>query len=166
MYKTGNIQPFWTDEYKNLPYEQNPYSDVNKVDYWKSLGFTHTHFTGKMCIVNPDDYSWADNFFKLFNGINIGVTFYKMETGVIMPIHLDHFNTYKQIYNLSNSKNIYRSIVFLESRKNGHIFEIENKLIQSWNPGDYVLWNNTAHHAAANLGVEPRYTVQITFLNV
>jgi len=36
-------------------------------------------------------------------------------------------------------------------------------LQHNWKAGDYVLWKNDAIHMAANLGLESRYTAQITF---
>ena len=31
-----------------------------------------------------------------------------------------------------------------------------------WSDGDYVMWNYDVPHMVGNLGIEPRYTMQIT----
>ena len=44
----------------------------------------------------------------------------------------------------------------------GHYFEIDNQAFTGWEKGDYVMWREDAPHAASNIGIEPRYTLQIT----
>jgi len=56
--------------------------------------------------------------------------------------------------------------VFLEDWQPGHILEIDGSPISQWHAGDYVIWNYDTPHMAANLGLVPRYTAQITFTNV
>jgi hypothetical protein len=40
--------------------------------------------------------------------------------------------------------------------------EIDGKPCLEWKRGDYVCWNFDVPHYAANFGVDPRYTMQIT----
>jgi hypothetical protein len=61
---------------------------------------------------------------------------------------------------------ISRAVIFLEDWKPGHIFEIEGNLLSNWKAGEYILWQYDTEHMAANLGIEPRYTAQLTFTNV
>jgi len=166
MYKVGNILPFWNDYYKQVPYSRKPVDNMSDEIVWRSLGFTHEFFTGEMCLIEKNKYSWAENFFNAFQGNNIGLTLYKMSPGVIMPTHIDKFSVYKKFFSLNSDKKIFRAIVFLEDWQNGHIFEIENKLFSSWSAGDYVLWDEKTPHMAANLGTTTRYTAQITFTDV
>ena len=57
---------------------------------------------------------------------------------------------------------IWRCIVFLEDWKSGHYLEVADKPLLGWRRGDYVAWNYDVPHFAANIGLEPRYTAQIT----
>jgi hypothetical protein len=52
--------------------------------------------------------------------------------------------------------------VFLEDWKPGHYFEGNDIAKVNWKAGDVVEWQYDAPHLAANLGLEPRYTLQIT----
>jgi hypothetical protein len=52
--------------------------------------------------------------------------------------------------------------VFLEDWKSGHYFEGNDVAKVNWRAGDVVEWQYDASHMAANLGLEPRYTLQIT----
>ena len=51
---------------------------------------------------------------------------------------------------------------FLEKWKSGHYFEIAGNSYCGWEKGDFIVWNGPVPHAASNIGLEPRYTLQIT----
>ena len=159
-YKTGHVKPWWTDEYKNLEFIQKPFNNEEDLKSWKEKGYILKECIGWNYIVKDDE--WARPFFTLFNGNNTGVTIFKMNTADILPLHRDTYKFYKSKYNI-NDETIYRAIVFLEDWKSGHLLEVENELQHNWKAGDYVLWKNDAIHMAANLGLESRYTAQITF---
>ena len=57
---------------------------------------------------------------------------------------------------------IYRAILFLEDWKPGHYAEYNYQPLVDWRVGDCVVWQYDAPHMAANLGLNPRYTLQIT----
>ena len=42
------------------------------------------------------------------------------------------------------------------------LFEVEGKPIINWRAGNYATWVGDTKHFAANIGVEYRYTLQIT----
>jgi uncharacterized protein YijF (DUF1287 family) len=77
-------------------------------------------------------------------------------------MHKDHYNKYSELYNIKDRNLIIRAIVFLEDWKSGHCFEIDNTPITQWRAGDWVSWLFDTPHMAANIGVEDRYTLQIT----
>ena len=166
MFKIGYINPFWNDEYKLLPFVRQPFNNQDDINYWRSLGFTQEHFTGELfSVFEKGTLQWADKFFDLFKGQFTSLNFYKMNTCDILPYHRDTYQKFKDIHNLDSSTTITRALVFLENRKEGHIFEVDGKIID-WQAGNYVLWTNDEKHMAANLGSDPRYTAQITFLDV
>jgi alpha-ketoglutarate-dependent taurine dioxygenase len=50
----------------------------------------------------------------------------------------------------------------LEDWLSGLYAEYDNEPFVNWRAGDCVIWNYNVTHMAANLGVRPRYTLQIT----
>jgi hypothetical protein len=89
-----------------------------------------------------------------------------MDTCNILPYHRDTYSYYKNLFDITDNLSIWRAVIFLEDWKPGHIFEIENTPITNWKAGEYVLWQYDSEHMAANLGLDPRYTAQLTFTNV
>jgi hypothetical protein len=110
--------------------------------------------------VMPD---WTTPFFTLFGGTNVGVNFLRMRTGDLLPRHSDSYKTYINVHNITDPSTIYRAIVFLEDWKSGHILEVDDTPFSKWSAGDYVIWQYDTPHLAANIGIDPRYTAQITF---
>jgi hypothetical protein len=165
MFILGHIDPFWNIEYRELSYSRNSFNNQEDVDKWNKYGYTNKYFTGKMYVASEID-TWAKPFFNIFPGNHTGVTFYKMETGIIMPMHKDMFSFFIKKYNIVDRSKIKRALIFLEDWKSGHIFEVEDRPISNWKAGDYIIWDMDTFHLAANIGIEDRYTAQITYLDV
>jgi hypothetical protein len=166
MFYIDHITPFWNNYHRTLEYHRKPFNDPNEVVRWKSLGYSQDYFSGEMCVIKHHQFDWTDKFFNIFNGANVGLTIYRMTTGVIMPRHIDDFNFYKNLNNLKSTDKIKRSIIFLEDWSSGHFFEIDGKLLPSWKAGDFVVWTADTPHMAANIGLFERYTAQLTFTDV
>ncbi len=166
MYKQGLIEPFWGDEHRYLNYQREPFNCEEDLIRWKSQGYSQNFFTGSMYDMKNSMPKWCDPFFLIFKGKNIGLSFYRMDTCNILPHHKDTFDYYKKLFDIKNNMSIWRAVIFLEDWKPGHIFEIENQLISKWKSGEYILWQYDTEHMAANLGLEPRYSAQITFTDV
>jgi hypothetical protein len=80
-----------------------------------------------------------------------------------MPEHQDLYKRYIEVFNLQgHEQTIRRAIVFLENWKSGHYLEIDGRPVVQWSAGDVVEWQYDTLHMAANIGLEPRYTLQIT----
>ena len=166
MFKQGLITPFWGLEHRYLNYQRESFNSPEDVTRWRSQGYSQEHFTGQMYDMKNIMPKWCDPFFSVFKGSNVGLSFYRMDICNILPHHRDTFDYYKKIFDIKDNLSIWRAIIFLEDWKPGHIFEIEQQPITKWQSGDYVLWQYDAEHMAANLGIEPRYTAQITFTDV
>ena len=166
MFKQGLILPFWGLQHRYLPYVRQPFNCLEDVTLWRSLGYSQEHFTGEMYDMPNPMPEWTAKFLNVFLGINIGISFYRMNTCNILPYHQDTYKKYIELFNIKDTAKIYRAIIFLEDWKPGHIFEIESTPITNWKAGEYVLWQYDAAHMAANLGLEPRYTLQITYTDV
>jgi len=152
-----------TNDWLNLPYVRQPVTseDSNK---WRGLGYNHQHFTGQMYDSTNPMPDWVNPLAEEIGLSSCGFVFYKMETGVIMPTHVDHFSRYCELFKVKRSQ-IWRAIVFLDDWKPGHYFEINGEPIVNYIRGDYVVWSADTPHAASNIGVDARYTLQITGIN-
>ena len=104
---------------------------------------------------------WCNDIANELGLTNCGFVFYKMPTGVVMPTHSDHFARYCQVFNVEK-KDVWRAIMFLDNWHPGHYFEIEGTPIVDYVKGDYVMWASDAPHAASNIGLNDRWTLQIT----
>lgn len=148
------------DEYLKYPYLKQPIKD-SEVKKWREQGYTHSSFTGALYGSKNSMPEWVTTVSDLIGLKNCGYTFYKMDTLDIMPPHYDHFETYSRIFNVDREL-AHRAIVFLEDWKPGHYFEYDGDLMGKWRKGEYVLYSADIEHAASNIGVESRYTLQIT----
>jgi hypothetical protein len=99
-----------------------------------------------------DELSWND----------MGCQLFRMNTGDIIPVHRDHYLAYSRAVGLDDFSRVWRAVVFMEDWKSGHYFEIDGQAYLDWKAGDYVVWHHDVPHMAANIGTQPRYTLQIT----
>jgi hypothetical protein len=157
----GHFGKFWDDSYKNFNYTRQPITDEEVAD-WVSKGYDQVKsYTGSMYDNRNPMPEWVNNLKGLLDFKNLTFTFYKMETLEIMPEHVDHFRTYLRLNN-AEYKNAVRILLMLEDWKPGHYLEIDGVGIVNWTAGDYYVWDSDVPHAASNIGVDPRYTLQIT----
>jgi hypothetical protein len=158
----GHIIKFWDDSFKNFDYVRQPITQ-EEIDMWVSMGYDHVKsFTGTMYDSRNPMPDWIENFSKFFPDYkNMTYTFYKMSTLEIMPEHSDHYRTYIRLFN-ANATNVHRILVMLEDWKPGHYLEVDGTGFVDWKAGDYFMWRTDCKHAAANIGIEDRYTLQIT----
>tara|TARA_R110000850_G_scaffold93832_1_gene198375 strand:+ start:128 stop:640 length:513 start_codon:yes stop_codon:yes gene_type:complete len=153
------LPDYIVNEYKAPKYERHPaYAD--DITEWKRQGYTHDSYTGAMHVVK-DNHDWLNTIAKTIGLSNCGFTFYRMSTGDIMPRHADHFDTYQKIFNVDKSK-VWRAVVVLQDWESGHYFDIEHRAIVNYKRGEYVLFDAHCKHSAANIGLNDRYTLQIT----
>lgn len=160
-----HIPKFWDDEFKNLDYINEAFNDLANLKHWQSLGYADK-FTGDMCDMRSPQPTWNHRFIDIYSARgwkDIGTSYYKMNTGTILPTHGDLYLRYIELFKLQGQEHrIRRAIVFLEDWKPGHYFEGCNVPWVQWHAGDVVEWQYDAAHLAANMGLEPRYTLQIT----
>ena len=87
---------------------------------------------------------------------------HRMPPGKLLPWHHDAYKTYAQRRNVDDLDKITRVILFPENWYFGQILQIGNESMPAWQCGDWVSWQGTTPHLAANLGQQDRYTLQIT----
>lgn len=132
---------------------------------WIGQGYA-PRFTGDMCDMRSPQPSWNQQFIDHFAAQgwkDIGTSYYRMATGTCLPTHGDLYKKYIDLFDLQGQEqNIRRAIVFLEDWKSGHYFEGLGKAETGWSAGTVIEWIYDTPHMAANMGPEPRYTLQIT----
>lgn len=158
----GYIGRTWNSEmFTKFPYSRQQIKQ-EEIDDWASKGYDHVKsFTGTLYDSRNPMPAWVEEVGKLFDLKNLTYTFYKMQTLEIMPEHVDHFSTYMKLFG-AEYKNIRRVLVMLEDWKPGHYLEINGVGIVNWIAGEWFMWDSDVPHAASNIGIEDRYTLQLT----
>jgi hypothetical protein len=159
------IQPCWDQQFKHLDYDAEPFNDPDTVAQWRTQGYQGL-VTGDMCDMAKPQPSWNSEIIRYFSALgwqDVGTSYYRMTTGTVMPVHSDLYVKYVKMFNLQgHEQRIRRAVIFLEDWKSGHHSELDGQSLVHWRAGDVVSWPYDAPHSAANLGLEPRYTLQIT----
>lgn len=165
LYHRYQLYPFWDEEYKTLNYINETFNDGESETRWLCQGYAG-RFTGDMCDMRSPQPTWNQRFIDIFAGLgwkDIGTSYYRMSTGTVLPTHEDLYKKYVEVFNLKGREHtIRRAIVLLEEWKSGHCLEIKGRPITDWKAGTVIEWTYNTPHMAANIGLEPRYTLQIT----
>lgn len=156
---------FWDDQYRHLNYHNEPFNNSLDIQRWTTLGYW-CKFTGDMCDMRGQQPSWNTKFINYFSVLgwrDVCTSYYRMNTCTILPVHQDTYKKYIEIFNLEGrEQDIRRAIVFLEDWSSGHYLEVNGRPYTGWRAGFCAIWNYDEPHMAANIGLEPRYTLQIT----
>lgn len=158
------INPFWDDEFKSLTYKHEQFNSQTDLARWRIQGYGNK-ITGDMCDMRSPQPSWNDQIVNYFSNLgwqDIGTSYYRMTSGTVLPVHVDTYKKYIELFNIKDVKNLRRALIFLEDWSSGHYLEVDNQPILNWSKGDYVVWYKHTPHMAANLGLAPRYTLQVT----
>lgn len=160
-----HIKRFWDDEFKNLDYIQEPFNDPDSVAQWVQQGYI-TRFTGDLCDMRHRLPSWSKVFIDIYCELgwkDIGLAFYRMPTATVLPVHRDLYKRYIEVFDLQGRESsIRRALVMLEDWRSGHYLEVDGTPCVNWRAGSTIEWIYDTPHMAANVGLEPRYTLQIT----
>lgn len=159
-----HTEPWWAHEHRELDYQHEPFNDPGTVDRWRQLGFTQQRFTGDLYDMRRAEPAMIDTWRTMLPIQHFSWSFYRMNPGDILPLHHDTYSAFRRIYNVASGRHIRRYIIFLESWQGGHYFEIDGTAVVDWRAGDVVYWHDDISHVAANIGQQPRYTLQITGL--
>jgi hypothetical protein len=164
-YSKYRLPVFWDNEFKHLDYIQEPFNDPVSVNLWISQGY-QAKICGDLCDMRHQLPTWTSKFIDIYTELgwkNIGLAFYRMRTGTVMPVHSDLYRRYIELFDLTGKeKTIRRALVLLENWNSGHYLEVSGIPIVNWQAGDVVEWIYDTPHMAANIGLEDRYTLQIT----
>jgi hypothetical protein len=164
-YSFGHVTPWWDDSFKALDFQYLPIKNTYDEERWRSQGYTNVRLNGQivtMMTLKTNMPEYAKPFLTMFDWDHTSLNYYCQNTLDLFPLHADAYPTFRKLWNIEDPDRIWRCIVFLEDWKSGHYFEIDGVGHVNWRRGDYVVWNNAVPHFAANIGIEPRYTLQIT----
>ena len=160
-----NLEVFWDDEFKRLDYIQEPFNDSVSVNLWLTQGY-QSKIVGAMCDIRHTQPSWNHRFVEHFERLgwkDVGTSYYCMSTGTVMPVHSDLYKKYIERFKLhGQEQTVCRALVLLEDWKPGHYLEAMGVPYVGWKAGQVVEWTYDTPHMAANIGLEDRYTLQIT----
>lgn len=160
-----HIERFWDDEFKYINYIQEPFNDPASVNLWISQGY-NSKICGDLADMRHQLPAWSGKFIEMYEARgwkDVGIAFYRMTTGTVMPVHSDLYRRYIELFDLQGQEHtIRRALMLLEDWKPGHYLEVVGKPYVNWRAGDTVEWSYDAPHSAANIGLADRYTLQIT----
>jgi len=163
--KKYQLYKFWDDEYKDLGYINESFNDTFLSEKWLEAGYPDK-FTGDMCDMRSPQPTWNQRFIDIFAAQgwkDIGTSYYRMNTGTVLPTHGDLYLRYIDLYNLQGQETkIRRAVIFLNDWEPGHYSEIMDEPFVNWPAGSTLEWSYDTPHMAANMGLTPRYTLQIT----
>jgi hypothetical protein len=163
--KKYQLYKFWDDEYKELDYINESFNDTFLSKKWLEAGYPDK-FTGDMCDMRSPQPTWNQRFIDIFAAQgwkDIGTSYYRMNTGTVLPTHGDLYLRYIDLYNLQGQETkIRRAVIFLNDWEPGHYSEIMDEPFVNWTAGSTLEWSYDTPHMAANVGLTPRYTLQIT----
>ena len=135
------------------------HQNISKPDYPNGSALVHQSFQHEC----PD---WAHEVKDMFDWVKYGqVTINKIDPGCFIPPHTD--TMYKFYKFLDNNKITYKSnpvryTMFLTDHKLGHFININGVTLDTYSKGDYTIIKPNQIHMVANIGPEPRYTLQVT----
>ena len=165
VFNKYQIEVFWDDEFKHLEYGHEAFNDPHSVNQWISKGY-QSKVTGDMCDMRKPQPTWNHKFIELYTAMgwrDIGTSYYRMTTGTVIPEHKDLYKKYIEIFNLQGQEHtLRRAVVLMQDWCSGHYLEVLGEPMVNWKAGQVAEWTYDTPHMAANIGLAPRYTLQIT----
>jgi hypothetical protein len=125
--------------------------------FFRSIGYTSEN-----TIINQT-FDLPDNFYSIAQSLfpNFSASVIKQDPGQVLPIHTDTFFMVSEKYGVSKDECI-RVNIFLDDWQSGHYFELDYQPILHWTKGQAVIIDKDIPHLSGNMGVVPKYTMQVT----
>ena len=132
--------------------------DEQNIRYMKA-GYTDKNTQYYQAFELPDEYH---TFAKtIFSDYSLSVI--KQMPGQTIPEHFDTFYKFCE-NNKCDKEDVCRLNFFLEDWKPGHYFEILYEPYTRWRKMNFKIIRYGNPHLSGNMGMEPKYTMQITGL--
>lgn len=139
---------------------------------WESMRIPTPNFPNDAAVVfqnfGETCPSWINDISDFFSSwVKYSmITVNKLTPGCFIPPHKDTMYRIKQQVKNENLDILnlvpIRINLFLQNKELGHMFEMENKFLDAYKQGDYVIITPDKMHSVANLGYLNRYTMQLT----
>ena len=158
-----HINPFWSKkDYTELKYTAEFFRDPTQLKEWEAAGHYLPSTTISISpVIKPTKFS--KEIEAHFGHLKyIGICHHLLTPGNYLPLHKDAYGFYTNKYGITDIDKIYRYIMFLEDSQPGHLLTIGNTVYSEWKAGDVKSFTGATSHSATNLGMTPRYTLQIT----
>lgn len=164
-YLIGTFDRFWQDQdLTAIDYFNEPFNDPETIQNWQ-LTYGSIFRTGQQADHRRPQPAFTQQIVDIINKYldlhSVGTSYYKMMPGDILPYHSDSYAAYCKHHGVAVDS-VWRVVIFMNDWMPGFVFEIEGNPIARYPAGTWVAWQAHAPHMSANLGQEPRYTLQIT----
>lgn len=136
------------NELNNL-YKKYGYSKHN-TKIWKSTN----------CKI-PLQFQWQQNLLDSLPLDNAIVTLTRQDPGQVLPWHRDRYFMLKRLFP-DDDRMIIRILVFMQNWKMGHVLQFHNDMLYNWSRGQVVTWHPNTYHLSANVGLEKKWTCNVT----
>jgi hypothetical protein len=162
MIKNRVVPVRWSTEHRDLTYIKDYFKDSEQESSWIKLG----HQPEALCVelhVIRDVYPWMNYVPQYFSDLeNLSFCINRFPPGTYFPMHIDRYGYYSKANNIQDLSSIARYVLFLEDSVPGHILQVGDTVYHNWSAGLCVGWEYSTLHMVANLGMQDRYTLQIT----
>ena len=106
-----------------------------------------------------------EDFGKQLNMEVVTVSSIMQPPGCVIPLHNDTFFQIKKRYP-DRKETMVRANIFCENWKHGHFLQYNSTVDSNWKQGQGHMWDSEVLHIGANVGMENKYTLQVSgFLN-
>ena len=143
----------------NASQHQNEYLKYGYTEHntrsWKT-----TNFEPKITLL------WEHLIYQVLPLDHAVASVHRQDPGQILPWHMDRFYMLRRLYP-DDKRPIWRFLIFLEDWKQGHFLQVKDSVLHHWRRGDVVVWQPGTEHLAANVGLEKKWTCNVTgFLTI
>lgn len=177
----GKVDVTWTDQHKNLDWQETFMIDeIPKDDAWNTHAtatkrefeeFLKSKNIPKECTrhymsLNPQLDNSLLSILNFYKNRTYHYNFLKITAACSLVWHSDTYATFVKHNNIDKTtvSNISRTVVMMDDWSKGQTIQIGNSCINKWIKGDTFTWKGDQWHGAANFGYDDLIVMQITWL--
>jgi hypothetical protein len=178
FFKVGQFEGDWFTDLNNFVFEestkeaiaqpQNAWADWGTLasknfleSKLKTLSWGYTTFNTILFQATAALPSFCAQMAQLSGLKNAICSLHRQDPGQILPWHSDSYSRFIKDVNCPPQQ-VSRILVFLETWKTGHFFQVGDAVVHHWQPGDIFWWPPGRNHLSCNAGLEKKLTLSIT----